>query len=115
MLRTWFVRLPASVLTLSVRSFHVPATSGTWAWPPLGAHLLRHARDFAGEDGEPVHHAVDDLLDLEDLAACVDGDLAGEVAARDGGGDGAHVAQLHGEVAGQLVHVVGQVAPGAGD
>ena len=31
---TWFVRLPAIVLTESVRSFHVPATSLTTAWPP---------------------------------------------------------------------------------
>src|ERR671931_119206 len=34
MLRTCVVRLPASRLTLSVRSFHVPATPGTIAWPP---------------------------------------------------------------------------------
>ncbi len=34
MLRTWAVRLPAMELTLSVRSFHVPATPGTLAWPP---------------------------------------------------------------------------------
>ncbi len=34
MLRTWPVRLPAMELTLSVRSFHVPATPGTLAWPP---------------------------------------------------------------------------------
>ncbi len=34
MLRTWVVRLPASRLTFSVRSFQVPATPGTVAWPP---------------------------------------------------------------------------------
>jgi hypothetical protein len=34
MLRTWAVRLLAMELTLSVRSFQVPATPGTWAWPP---------------------------------------------------------------------------------
>ncbi len=34
MLRTWLVRLPAMKFTLSVRSFHVPATFGTRAWPP---------------------------------------------------------------------------------
>ncbi len=34
MLRTCVVRLAASRLTLSVRSFHVPATPGTTAWPP---------------------------------------------------------------------------------
>ena len=34
MLRTWAVRLPAMEFTLSVRSFQVPATPGTLAWPP---------------------------------------------------------------------------------
>ena len=34
MLRTWLVRLFAIELTLSVRSFQVPATPGTRAWPP---------------------------------------------------------------------------------
>ncbi len=33
-LRTWAVRLPAIELTLSVRSFQVPATPFTSAWPP---------------------------------------------------------------------------------
>ncbi len=34
MLRTWPVRLDAIELTLSVRSFQVPATPGTCACPP---------------------------------------------------------------------------------
>ena len=34
MARTWVVRLEASKLTLSVRSFQVPAAPGTLAWPP---------------------------------------------------------------------------------
>ena len=34
MLRTWSVRLPHMALTESVRSFQVPATPGTIAWPP---------------------------------------------------------------------------------
>ncbi len=34
MLRTWLVRLLAIELTLSVKSFQVPATAGTKAWPP---------------------------------------------------------------------------------
>ncbi len=34
MLRTWPVRLLAMELTESVRSFQVPATPGTYAWPP---------------------------------------------------------------------------------
>ena len=34
MSRTWSVRLPAIKFTLSVRSFHTPATPFTSAWPP---------------------------------------------------------------------------------
>ena len=34
MFLTWPVRLPAIELTESVKSFHVPATPGTLAWPP---------------------------------------------------------------------------------
>ncbi len=34
MLRTWFVKFEAIELTLSVKSFQVPATPGTCAWPP---------------------------------------------------------------------------------
>src|SRR5439155_21316040 len=34
LLRTWPVRLLAMKLTLSVKSFQVPATPGTLAWPP---------------------------------------------------------------------------------
>ena len=34
MLRTCAVRLPAITFTESVRSFQVPATPGTMAWPP---------------------------------------------------------------------------------
>ena len=34
MLRTWSVRFDAIRFTFSVRSFHVPATFGTSAWPP---------------------------------------------------------------------------------
>ncbi len=31
---TWLVKLPAMRLTLSAKSFQVPATPGTMAWPP---------------------------------------------------------------------------------
>src|SRR5438093_922363 len=40
MLRTWAVRLPAMTFTLSVRSFQVPATPGTRAWPPRRPSVL---------------------------------------------------------------------------
>ena len=118
MSRTWLVSEPAMKFTLSVRSFHVPATFGTSrlaAQHALRAHLARHARHLVGEHGEPVDHGVDDLLDLQDLAARLDGDLARQVAVRDGRGDCGHVPQLDGQVAGQLVHVVRQVPPHARD
>jgi hypothetical protein len=34
MFRTWLVRFEAMPFTESVRSFHVPDTFGTSAWPP---------------------------------------------------------------------------------
>ena len=62
MLRTWLVRLPASWLTLSVRSFHVPETPshlGLAAELALGAHLAGHPGDLVGEGRQLVDHGVD--------------------------------------------------------
>ena len=39
----------------------------------------------------------------------------GQIAGRDGSRDLRHVAQLHSEVAGHGIHVVGEVLPSAGD
>ena len=60
----------------------------------FGADLARHAGDFGGERAELVHHRVDGVLQLEDLALHVDGDLLGQVAVGDGGGDVGDVADL---------------------
>ena len=90
MLRTWLVRLPAIELTLSVRSFHVPATPlhvGLPAELAFGADLARDAGDFGRERRELIDHRVDGVLQLEDLALDVDRDLLGEIAARDRGRD----------------------------
>ena len=118
MLRTCAVRFDAMKLTLSVRSFHVPATSGTWAWPPsLPSVPTSRATRVTSEanDVELVHHRVDGVLELENFALHVDGDLARQVAAGDGGGHLRDVADLRGQVARHRVHAVGQVLPGAGD
>ena len=99
--RTWSVRLAAMTLTESVRSFQVPATSGTTAWPPSlpSVPTSRATRvTSAANDAQLVDHRVDGVLQLEDLALDVDGDLAREVAARDGGGHLGDVADLRGEV-----------------
>ena len=103
MLRTWPVRLPAMLLTLSVRSFQTPGHAlhlRLAAQPALGADLAGDAGHFGGEAVELVDHRVDGVLELEDLALDVDGDLLGEVAVGDGGGDLGDVAHLAGEVAG---------------
>src|SRR3954469_1625964 len=88
---------------------------GLAAKPALGAHFLRHARDLAGEPVELVDHGVDGRLELQDLAAHVDRDLLGEVAAGYGGGDLGDVPHLAGEVRRHRIHVVGEVLPDPGD
>ena len=92
MLRTWLVRLPARVLTLSVRSFQTPETPSTCAWPPSfpSVPTSRATRvTSAANEEQLVDHHVDRVLELEDLALDVDGDLLGQVAVSDRGGDGA--------------------------
>ena len=64
----------------------------------LGAHLAGHARDLVGERRELVDHRVERVLQLEDLAAGVDGDLLGQVAVGHRRGDLGDVAHLVGQV-----------------
>src|SRR6185436_4366438 len=77
--------------------------------------LAGHAGDLVGERGELVDHRVDGALELEDLPARVDGDLAGQVAPGDGGGDLGDVSHLRGQVVRHHVDVLGEVLPGTGD
>src|SRR5205823_4315876 len=80
---------------------------------PLRTDLTSHAGDFRGEGVELVDHDIDRVLQLEDLALDLDGDLLGEVALLNGSGDFGNVANLGRQVGGQLVDVIGQVLPGA--
>jgi hypothetical protein len=70
MFRTCEVRLPAIEFTLSVRSFQVPATPGTLAWPPSlpSVPTSRATRVTSDAKGQLVHHGVDGVLQLQDLA-----------------------------------------------
>ena len=71
MLRTWPVRLAAIRLTLSVRSFQVPATPFTRAWPPsLPSVPTSRATRVTSEVklAELLDHGVDDLADAQELA-----------------------------------------------
>ena len=117
MLRTWPVRFEAMKLTLSVRSFQVPATPGhhgLTAQLAVGAHLASDARDFRREGIELIDHRIDGVLELENLAFDFDGDLRREIALGDGRGHVGDIADLAGKIRGHGVDVVGQILPGAG-
>ena len=81
----------------------------------FGADLAGHAGDFGGEAVELIDHRVDRVLQREDFALHVDGDLAGEIALGDRRRHVGDVADLAGQVRGHEVDVVGEILPGAGD
>ena len=81
----------------------------------VGAHFARDARHLAGERAQLIDHRVERFLEEQDFAAHVHGDLARQVAGRDGGGHLGDVAHLRGQVAGHRVDVIGQILPGARD
>ena len=117
MARTCVVRLAASWLTLSVRSFQVPAAPGTLglaAELAFDADLAGHRRHLIGERGQRVDHAVDRVGQRGDFALGFDRQLLLQVAVGHGGHDLGDAADLAGQVAGHEVDVVGQVLPGAG-
>jgi hypothetical protein len=88
---------------------------GLAAQPAFGADLARNARHFGGKSVQLIDHRVQRFLQLQDLAADVDGDLLGEVAAGDGRRDLGDVADLRRQVRRHEVDVVGEVFPGAAD
>ena len=79
----------------------------------FGADLARDARDLGRERAQLVDHRVDGFLELEDLAANVDGDLLRQVAVGHGNRDVGDAAHLRGQVAGHLVDRIGEVLPHA--
>src|SRR5207253_1653812 len=74
-------------------------------------HFAGDAGDFGGEGVELVDHRVDRVLQLQDLAAHVHGDLLGEVAVGDRRSYIGDVADLGDEVARHRVHAVAEVHP----
>ena len=105
-------------LTLSVRSFHVPATPGTCAWPPSlpSVPTSRATRVTSAANALSWSTIVlMRLLELQDFAADVDRDLLGQVAAGDRGRDLGDVAHLRRQVVRHRVDAVGQVLPRAAD
>src|SRR5258706_139497 len=94
MSRTWFVRLDAIWLT---------------AEAAFDADVAREARHLVGEARQLIDHDVDGVLELEDLALRVDGDLSRQVASRDSRRHLCDVADLVRQVARHAVDVVGQL------
>ena len=60
----------------------------------LGAHLARHPRDLGGEQGQLVHHAVEDRGDVTEQALAVGRQPGAEVPVPDGGQAGRQLPQL---------------------
>ena len=101
MLRTWPVRLAAIEFTLSVRSFHVPATPRTCAWPPSlpsvptsrATRVTSEAKAFSWSTIVLMVFFSSRISPLH-----VDGDLLREVAVGHRGGHLGDVAHLAGQV-----------------
>src|SRR6185312_10496490 len=81
----------------------------------FGADLASDACDLAGERVELVDHRVDGLLQLQDLATHIDGDLSRKIAVGDGSGNLGDVTHLRRQIVRHEVDVVRQILPGAGD
>ena len=77
--------------------------------------LAGDSGDLAGERVELVDHGIDGVLQLEELAFDVDGDLLAQVAIGHRGGHLGDVSHLTGQVAGHQVDVVGQLLPDPAD
>ena len=84
---------------------------GLPAQPALAAHFACHARHFAGEPVQLVHHGVESFLELQNFSAHVHGNFSRKVPARNSRGHFGNISDLSSEVAGHEVHVVRQVFP----
>ena len=118
MLRTWAVRLPAMELTLSVKSFQVPATPGTSAWPPSLPSVPTSRATRVTSAAKALSWSTMVLMVSFSCRISpddVDRDLLRQVALRHRGRHFGDVAHLAGQVRGHRVDAVGQVLPGAGD
>ena len=118
MSRSWAVRLPAIELTLSVRSFQVPATPGTVALPPSTPSVptSRATRVTSSANARSWSTIVFTVVFSSSISPATSTvtvrDRSPLATAVVTSGD---VADLVGQPAGHRVHRVGQVPPGAGD
>ena len=80
----------------------------------FGTDLARHAGHFRCEGVELIDHGVDGVLQLQNFAARIHGDLGGQVALGHGGRDAGDVANLVGQVRRHGVDRIRQILPRAG-
>ena len=80
----------------------------------VGADLASDAGNFRGEGAQLIDHRIDGFLELQNLAAHVDGDLLRQVAVRHRDRHLGDVANLGGQVRGHRVDALGEVLPHAG-
>ena len=118
MFLTCAVRLPAIEFTESVKI--LPRTGharhvGLTAETSFGSDFAGHARHFAGEPVQLVHHRVQRFFQLQNFAADVHRDLAGKITVGDSSRHFSDVSHLAGQVAGHEVHVIGKILPRTGD
>jgi hypothetical protein len=73
-----------------------------------------HARYFGRKRAQLIHHRVDGFFELENFAAHIDRNLAGEIAAGHGRSNFSDVAHLASQVAGHRVDGVREILPRAG-
>ena len=103
--------------TESVRSFQVPATPGTFAWPPSRPSVPTSRATRVTSPAKRLSWSTIVLmvsLSNKNFAAHVHGDLLRKVAVGDGRGNFCDVSHLTREVRGHGVHIVGQIFPGSG-
>ena len=108
------VRFAASRLTLSVKILPSACDARHHrlaSQAPVGTDLARHPGHLTGEGAQLIHHRIQCFLQQQDLAAHVDGDLARQVAGRDGGCDLGDVAHLAGQIACHGIDVVREILP----
>src|SRR5207253_2478481 len=80
---------------------------------PFGANLADNTCHLRSEGAQLIDHRIDRVLQLQDLALDIDGDLLRQIAVGHGFGDLGDVPHLGREVSRHRVYAVGQIFPGA--
>src|SRR5712675_2346065 len=90
----------------AVTTFTMPRTCSVRLAAKLafGADFAGNARDFAGKSVELVHHRIDGVLEFENFALHIDGDLARQIAPGHSRSDFSDVSDLAGQVSAHRVH-----------